>query len=307
MKKFRRIAYIILILIIIILSLTVYTNASKNNDNNEKDKAFTEIKFLESKFENLLNTMNNIETRNYKISYGEISEVGKQESNSESGETSSKSSEGGSGGNNSSSESSSSSRSSESNNTQQEKGVKFDLKRKGTLNNAENINWDEVKGEVETIYTSIPNITLDLYKVNLNHEDILSFNKEFDNLTVAAKDESKEDALTQLSKLYDYIPKFVQNVTDDELYKKEIETKNFIFKAYSKLDGDNWNEISKDINNAINTYSQLLSNTDINDKKQYSINRVYIMLNELQNTVLIKDKSVFLVKYKNLIEEISNL
>ena len=307
MKKFRRIAYIILILVIIILSLAVYTNAGKDNDHNEKDKAFTEIKFLESKFKNLLNTMNNIETRNYKVYYGEISEVGKQESNSESGGSSSKSSEGGSGGNNSSSESSSSSGSSESNNNQQEKGVKFDLKRNGALNNSENINWDEVKGEVETLYTSIPNITLDLYRINLNHEDILSFNKEFDNLTVAAKNESKEDALTQLSTLYDYIPKFTQNATDDEVYKKTVETKSHIFKAYSKLDNDNWNEMSNDVNNAINTYSQLLTNTNIDSTKQYSINKVYVMLNELQNAVSIKDKSVFLVKYKNLVEEISNI
>ena len=74
-----------------------------------------------------------------------------------------------------------------------------------------------------------------------------------------------------------------------------------------KLDTNNWSEISKDVNNAISTYSQLLTNTNIDSKKQYSINRVYIMLNELQNAVSIKDTSVFLVKYKNLIEEISNL
>lgn len=73
MKKFKKIAYIILIIIIIILSLTIYTNANKNNEQDEYDKAFSEIKFLESKIVNLLNSMNNIETRNYKISYGEIS------------------------------------------------------------------------------------------------------------------------------------------------------------------------------------------------------------------------------------------
>ena len=65
--------------------------------------------------------------------------------------------------------------------------------------------------------------------------------------------------------------------------------------------------MSNDVNNAINTYSQLLTNTNIDSTKQYSINKVYVMLNELQNAVSIKDKSVFLVKYKNLVEEISNI
>lgn len=190
---------------------------------------------------------------------------------------------------------------------QEEKSVKFELKKSGVLNSLEEVNWENVKSEIENLYTSIPNITIDLYKINLNQEDILSFNKELDNLTTTVKEEKKEETLTQLSKLYDYIPKFAQNATDDEVYKKSVETKSHIFKAYSRLDNDNWNEMSNDVNNAINTYSQLLTNTNIDSTKQYSINKVYIMINELQNAVSIKDKSVFLVKYKNLVEEISNI
>ena len=69
MKKFKKIAYIILIIIIVVLSLTIYTSASKDNEDNTSDKTLTEIKFLESKLTSLFNKMNNIETRNYKISY----------------------------------------------------------------------------------------------------------------------------------------------------------------------------------------------------------------------------------------------
>ena len=73
MKKFKKFAYLLLIIIIVILAFTIYTNASQNNEKDDKQKTLTEIKFVESEIENLLNTMNNIEARNYKVTYGEIS------------------------------------------------------------------------------------------------------------------------------------------------------------------------------------------------------------------------------------------
>lgn len=73
MKKFKKFAYLLLIIIIVILAFTIYTNASQNNEQDDKQKTLTEIKFVESEIENLLNTMNNIEARNYKVTYGEIS------------------------------------------------------------------------------------------------------------------------------------------------------------------------------------------------------------------------------------------
>lgn len=182
----------------------------------------------------------------------------------------------------------------------------FTLKSSGVLTNSENINWDNIKSEIEELYLSIPTITMDLYNQNINQDDILNFNKEFDNLAMLAKDEKKLETLAQLSKLYDYLPKFMQE-DDNELYKTIIKTKSNIFKAYSKLDTGNWEEISNDIQNAINSYSKLLTNPNIDSNKSNSINKSYIMLNEMQNAVNIKDVSIFLIKYRNLIEELNNI
>lgn len=324
MKSFKRIAYIVLLAIVVILGFTIYSNAVKNNKGDDSSKSLAEIKFLESKFVNLFNKMNNIQTRNYQISYGEISKetnTGKSSSDS----TSSKSGQGGGqaseesegteeseegqsgeGSSSSSSVQKSNSSNSTSGDTQQN-NTKYELNMSGILNQSNEINWDEVKNEVENLYASIPTITMDLYKINLNQDDILAFNKEFDNLVLSIKDENKEETLKQLSKLYEYIPKFVSNVVNEELYKRILETKSNIFKAYSKLESENWSEMSNDIANGINVYSQLLTSTNIDSSKQYNINRMYIMLNELKNSVSLKDKSIFLIKYKNVIEEIENI
>ncbi len=213
----------------------------------------------------------------------------------------------GSGGSSSSSSGQGSSSSSESSGDTQQNNTKYELNMSGILNQSNEINWDEVKNEVENLYASIPTITMDLYKINLNQDDILAFNKEFDNLVLSIKDENKEETLKQLSKLYDYIPKFVSNAVNEELYKRILETKSNVFKAYSKLESENWNEMLNDVTNGINVYSQLLTSPNIDSSKQYNINRMYIMLNELKNAVQLQDKSIFLIKYKNIVEEIENI
>ena len=321
MKKWKRIGYIVLLAIVAVLSFTIFTNASKNNGKTQKDKTFSEIKFVETKIANLLNTMNHIESRNYGIVTSELSKETTQKSSggsssqsqsgggSSGGESSGGgSSSGGEGsGGQSSGEQGAADSSSQGKTEDEEKNKKFELKSKGVLTNTDDINWDSVKSEIENLYTSLPSITIDLYQLNINQEDVLAFNTEIDKLTGVVKDEKKEETLSQLTKVYEYIPKFLRSSGQEELYTTLIETKLNVFKAYSKLDTDNWQEISKDMKNAIDSYSKLLTNTEIDARKQYNISKAYIMLNELQNAVNLQDTSVFLIKYKNLLEEMNNI
>lgn len=303
MKNIRRIAYIVLILIIAILSFTVYTNANKDNPNVQKEKTFTEIKYVESKLMNLINTMNNIKVKNYNIEVGNLS----KEATEQATQNSSSSGQDSQGDSSGEGEQSSQGEGQETNQQDEQNQKKFDLKLSGVLTNNEEINWDYVKNEVELLYTSIPTITLDMYQLQINKDDILNFNQELDNLAIVAKDENKEETLAELTKMYEYIPKFYESTADETWYKTVADTKVNIFKAYSKLDNQDWTEIENDVKNAINEYAKLMSETNINEQKQYSINKCYIMINELQNAVNSQDVSVFLMKYKNLIEEIDNL
>lgn len=304
MKRYKKIAYIFLIVIVSVLSVTIYANASKEDRESKKEKNFSEVEFLETKLLNLANEINNIETRNYNISTTEISTQAEDQKDSESSGENKESSNSQGGGSNSGTNSSSSNKSSDS---ESKTSQKFDLVEKGILTNSEDVNWKDIKNEIEILYSSIPTITLDLYQSNTNQEDILNFNKEFDNLTMVVKEEKKEETLSEISKLYDYIPKFMGNSTDDELYKVVTETKANILKAYSKLDSKNWQEISNDIRQAIEIYSKLLTDTNIDQSKQYTISKVYIMINELQNAIQLQDESIFLIKYKNIIEEMNTL
>ena len=300
MKKYAKIAYLVVGIVILIIGFFTYKVFSKNDsDNNIKSKSLSEVRYLDNKFMSLFNAINNISFENYKISATEIKEEeSKNQDSNTSGNSKSSNSE------KSKKEGSSSSQSSE----ESKDNKKYDLKEQGILTKEEDINWDYIKNEVEKIYTSLYSTTIDLYQTETNQDDIVNFNKEYDNLTKAVKDENKENTLMELSKLYDYLPKFVESIAYEEKDKVVIKTKNEIFKAYSILDREEWSTISEKVNNASQEFTKLITNVNNQEKvNQYNLNKAYIMINELQNAVILEDKEVFLIKYKNLLEELQNI
>lgn len=308
LKKYRIIAYIVLITIIIVISSVIYVNANKNPEEDQKQKISSEMEFLESKLLDLANMMNNIQTSKYSVT---VKDVPGQTQESEGGNTSSSQDQSSESNNQGQSEGNNNSQSSNSQSSTEQsdsgENKKYELELNGVLNENQQIDWQNVKGEVEELYISIPTITLDLYEMNINKDEILNFNKEYDNLIKVVKNENKEEVLGVLNTLYSYMPKFIQNTTDDNVNKTIVETKSYIVSAYSKLDAENWDGINDDIKKAIDVYSKLLTDTNIDNEKQYSLNKSYVILNEIQNAVNIKDKSVFLIKYKNLLEELENV
>lgn len=304
MKKLKITAYIVLITIVVVIGTTIFVKANENGEKSQREKALTELKYLDSKLEDIFNEMNNITMRNYKVYTSNI-EANKKESSNTSSESSSSSDSGNS---KSSTQTTSNEQEEGNQSNEDEKNLKnYTMQQEGVLTNTNAIDWNKVKNEIELIYTSIPTITLDLYGLNINQDEILNFNRQYDNLTVLVKNQNKEETLRELAKTYQYIPKFAEKVTDDTVYKTVLNTKSNIFLAYSKLDSKNWDEISSDIKNAINIFSQLLTDNVVNANNQTTINKVYVMLNELQNATNVKDEAVFLIKYKNLLEEINNM
>lgn len=309
MKNYKIVIYIVSIIVVLCLGFAIFKNVSQANEEDPKEKVDSEVRYLETTLVGLLNDMNNIDSRNYNLSINEIPQESQKTAQGSGGESSSgsgtESQQENAGGDNSSQGGSSGDVATTGSDSSQA-NKSFEINASGVLIGTEDINWDVVKNKVENMYISTPTITIDLYSQNINQDDILGFNKECDTLTVAAKAENKVETLASLSRLYDYIPKFLIN--DNELNKKIIEAKAEVIKAYSKLDSGNWEEISAEVKSAVDIFSNLLTSaTTIDAGKQYSINKSYIMLNELQNAVNIQDSTVFLIKYKNLLEEFENM
>ena len=94
-------------------------------------------------------------------------------------------------------------------------------------------------------------------------------------------------------------------IVDDEARMRKLIKDFLMAKGYSILDSKDWNAILENIKNATNVYAELLTNGRVNSNKQHNINKTYIMLNEMQNAVNKQDKDIFLIKYKNILEELN--
>lgn len=302
---------VILILIIIasVFGASFIKFKSKDNKwNDDKEKTVSEVRYLETKLTSLLNAINNIKYENYKVMASKIDET---ESSSNSTKSSGRSdSSNMNSGESKSKTSSQSSEGSDSEQTGEEKEssqTKYTLEKTSTLSNSsKEINWDKIKSEVEILYSVIPTTTLDLYSLNIDQNEILQFNKDLDNLTSSVKNEDKEKTLENLSKLYGYLPKYLEKIYENETYTNIVKTKSYVVSAYSIVDTENWNQISEYVKKAIESYSSVLNNITT-DSKTYNVNKGYILLNELQNAVNMKDKEIFLIKYKNLLEEFNSI
>ena len=163
------------------------------------------------------------------------------------------------------------------------------------------------KTEVENLYLSIPTITLDLYKTDAKQDDVLKLNSELDNLTKAIKDEKKKDTLSELSKVYEIIRTVSDNCMDTEVEKVCIRVKENVLKAYSLLDTGDWATMAQNVKQGVDEFSKLMTQNKVETERQFAINKAYVMLNELQKAAERQDTEIFLIKYKNLLEDLSNL
>ncbi len=285
------------------------TGCSQNNDiETLKSKVNEEISYLDTKFIDMLNKTNGISLENYIVNAEEVnvksnssedssssnksqgdSEKESQESSKDSEET------GGSGSSGNGSEQSSAN------------NVRYKMESNEILLQDRKPDWDSVKSEIEKLYSSWSTIVLDLYKLNVNNQDILNFTKDLNTATQSIKNEDKVQTLNNLVKLYSYIPKYISSISNDTTLNSVYKTKLSILNAYALIEQDNYSEIQKQLSDAEQSFLPLLNDINSNTNNQSEINKVYILLKDTQSSINKKDKDIFYINYKNLIQQINDI
>lgn len=311
MKKYKKIA----MLIIVVLAAVFLSGCSKGKDGDLKTKVISELNFVNAKTIDMLNQLNNISFESYSIISEQLkfNDEEKQNNQSQSGkstETASGTEEGG----NSNGESSSKGDSGSTNGQkgqQSEQGSSNDkMNTTNMVMNVElskdrnNIDWTTIKNDVELLNESWTIITIDLYTLNANSNTILNFSNKLNTAMVAIKNEDKQKSLTALADLYSSIPEFLREIDADKNMQKIRQTQSYVIDAYILADDMENTEINKNLTQAITTYSEVMSDIDYTKDKTEKTNKVYVLLNELENSLTEKDTDVFYIKYKNFMKEI---
>lgn len=287
----------IIFLIAIFTTVAIFSNTNKDNT---KDKVEEEIRYIEDKLLGMANSLNNIPFSNSVIlqqntikgQSGSSDDNGSDSGDSNSSEESGLSSTSSSGG------SSGSSRS--------EEYTKYNVETQNVLINTNSpIDWNYLKSTVQELYTSWPNIMIDLHSLNIKNEDILNFSNNLDTLIINIQNEDKKATLNSLSILYSFIPVYKEQYLDDTDKINIAYTKTYIINSYALLEEEKWEDIQIQISKA-QEYFGIIINSVNENRNQSSISKTYILLNEMNNVIKLKDKKLFYLKYINLMENAMN-
>lgn len=169
------------------------------------------------------------------------------------------------------------------------------------------IDWQLLKNDLNEMYTSWNIIVIDLYKMQISNNNILEFSSGLDNVSVYIKAQEKTNTLLELAKLYSYIPKYAEKVYATEAEKNIILTKHHILNAYALVETNDWDKISDEINSADTSFSNINNDIDYITQKSEVINKTYVALQELKNSLKVQNNETFYMKYSSLIQQINYL
>ena len=290
----------LILLFILIFCLTGCKTKNSNEDIN--NKVIQELDYLDTQIASVLMKLNNMTFRNYTISSEEI-QTGKESSKDNSSgeekneETSSKDEQ-----------KESNSQANENSESQKTNVTVTEMKSQGILQLDENeIDWEMIKRETETINEAWGVIVLDLTSINIDNNDILNFSENLNNLILSVKDENKIESLKNAANLYSFIPKAEIQIEQNDGTKNLKQAKSYLINAYSLAEEEDWEQIQTNIKQAEEVYKNVINDMEYIKNKEYKINKIYVLIKELQNSLIYKDKKLFYVKYKNLMECVDTL
>ena len=299
MKIISKIFLIVFILIIFLICLTGCN--SNNSSQDPKTKVTEELDYLDSQIFSISNKLGNIKLKNYVMTTEEI-QIGEKSSTSSSGSSGSKQEESGSEQNQPDSNAVDDSKSEEKSATVTSMEPKSILELDET-----NIDWSIIKNEIETINESWSVIILDLTSVNADNNDILKFSNILNDTLLSIKNENKQETLSNLANLYSFIPKFEKQINQNNGIQNIKQVKFYLLNAYGFIEQEDWPQIETNIASMDTTFKNVINDMEFIKNKEFKVNRTYVLIKELQNSLTYRDKKLFLVKYSNVLESINTL
>ena len=285
-----KIITIVVIIVGLIFIASIFLN-TQGKEENETNKNEEQIKYLDTKLVSLINGLNNIQLQNYKVTLTKV------EAKSNTQGSPSKNEEQGNG-----------EEDKGQSGTNKEETEISKLEEESIVNSKVEPDWETLGAELELLYSTWPSIILDLQRIGVNKEDILIFSNTLDEAILYVKNQDKALSAIYMAKLYSYLPKFIDKNFDDEIKREALNAKTYLINAYAFAETENFEKMNREISNAENIFASLVNDAKyVNDERKYNINKAYVLIGELKNSLVTNDTGIFYVKYKNTLEELNIL
>lgn len=302
------IAFIVVIFLTILFFLV--TSFGKKSETGNKEKIKAELSYLDDSILSMsyqligINLANSIMIKEQESSSSEQENSGNTQTGSSNSTTTSEQNATTDSKNQKSSQNTTEGESSQSN-------VKFSLKEQSTLDTSKTntIDWETLRFHTELLYSSWTSFLVDLHATqSVKNEDILAFSSQMDNLMVKVKEENKNEALIVLANLYSYIPLYAESALIEQTQQINLyHTKSHILTCSVLVEQGKWEEIPAQMAKAQEYFSNMVNQSLQNENSQNKLSKSYVLLNELNSAIALKDREIFYVKYENLMENLQYL
>lgn len=165
------------------------------------------------------------------------------------------------------------------------------------------IKWDDIKIKIERLYQIWNTISLDLHSINIENSFVLAFSDYLNSSTQNINKQNKTKSMENINKLYQLLPKYSEGYMPNSKETNMLKIKGNIVNAYCLISEEKWQEAKIELSSASKQFTNLLNSVTQNVNNQTTVNQCYIIVNELNKSINLKDKDIFLIEYKNLMEK----
>lgn len=306
---------IIFLLVICLFTLTGCNN--KNNEDKLKSKIQDQISYLEKDLISMLNGFNNISYSNYKIEKKQGTQGSKTneliEENKKQGSTNGESLQETKQNNDSveksSDESESDNMNSNDSGTNNQGNSSIIMVPNSILlsNTNQKIDWDNMKYEIEKIYSTWNSLFIDLNSLDKENTKTLEFSSILNNATKSIKEENKIMSMKNVAEMFTKLEDYSKSYTNDNFKINVIDTKKNIIQAYVYVTENNWDMALNSISMADESFGNVINNVSAQLPKQSNINKVYVLLKEGKKAIELKEQDIFFINYKMIMQELYDI
>lgn len=165
-------------------------------------------------------------------------------------------------------------------------------------------NWKKVNEDAQKIGKVLDTLMLDFGEAQISNEDLNKFRTEINNLLIAIGGEDEQTLLTSASNLYSLLPDYYGKFSNDNNKKDIMTLKSLVLKSYINSYFLNWQDAKTNAQSAETKYKEMSDNLEYMKEYSYSLNKIYILVEEFKNAVDLEQADLAKIKYINFIEKI---
>lgn len=168
----------------------------------------------------------------------------------------------------------------------------------------EEYNWDTINEDVLGLNNQLDTMILDFSELEISNDEIINFRDGINALLIAASNNDRILLLECINDLYSKLPYYYSKTENNKNKVMQFELKSLVIGAYVKAEELEWETSKNLIDAAENKYKEMMDDIDYMKEYKYNLNKVYILLGELKNSIYSEEINLSKMKYINFIEKI---